>query len=355
MSHHPPNETPVTTERLPGIGRSYELTDLDGDRVSVVLHRGGGRNLFIWSRGDPEPTAVTALNETQARLLALILSGRYDLPAVEVTSPKASDNDGLLSHAGTPLPPAYVRHTQRELDADRFRDAQPTIQGGDDAHDSSRRGAPVPDDALADTVGEPGLLELALALQLIATRLAEMAHGESEVAPNVGDHITASARLSPDRQPEPQPRAMCMPQVRRSARLRAPRPLRWRRGASARSTPTARPAAGWSSTRGVSSLAARASRACDVQRSGVVDAIGDSWDHPSPTNPSRPTFPRLRTDMHSARPSTSASAVTGGSRGGSTILGSIPQHYPFVALPWTRHSGGGPQASTPASTTGFGA
>jgi hypothetical protein len=197
MSHHPPNETPVTTERLPGIGRSYELTDLDGDRVSVVLHRGGGRNLFIWSRGDPEPTAVTALNETQARLLALILSGPHDLPAVEVTSPKASGNDGLLSHAGTPLPPAYVRHTQRELDADGFRDAPPTIHGGDDAHDSSRRAVPVPDDALPDTVGEPGLLELALALQLIATRLAEMAHGESEVAPNVSGHITASARPSP--------------------------------------------------------------------------------------------------------------------------------------------------------------
>ena len=113
MSHHPPNETPVTTERLPGIGRSYELTDLDGDRVSVVLHRGGGRNLFIWSRGDPEPTAVTALNETQARLLALILSGRYDLPAVEVTSPKASDNDGLLSHAGDPAAPS-IRQAHAE-------------------------------------------------------------------------------------------------------------------------------------------------------------------------------------------------------------------------------------------------
>lgn len=37
MSHHPLDETPVTTERFPGIGRSFELTDLDGDRVSVVF------------------------------------------------------------------------------------------------------------------------------------------------------------------------------------------------------------------------------------------------------------------------------------------------------------------------------
>jgi hypothetical protein len=40
MSDERKHENQVRVERLAGIGRSYELLDLEGDRVTVVTHRG---------------------------------------------------------------------------------------------------------------------------------------------------------------------------------------------------------------------------------------------------------------------------------------------------------------------------
>jgi TrkA domain protein len=96
----------LAVEPLPGIGRTYEMTDLDGDRVGVVVHRRGGRNLFIWPAGDTEPAAVAALSDRQARLLALVLCDLGPPSDGEMAGPELNRSDRLLSHAGTPLPPS---------------------------------------------------------------------------------------------------------------------------------------------------------------------------------------------------------------------------------------------------------
>ncbi|MEY2478431.1 MAG: TrkA domain protein [Actinomycetota bacterium] len=66
---------------LPGIGRRYDLGDLDGSRVSVVIHHGGRRDIYLSSGGDSEPS-VLSLNDRQARQLGAILGGAYFQPAV---------------------------------------------------------------------------------------------------------------------------------------------------------------------------------------------------------------------------------------------------------------------------------
>ncbi len=68
----------VKVQELPGIGTRY---DLAGSRVpqrlSVVVHKNGSRELYCFEDASPEPTAVIELDDGQARLLAAVLNGSY--------------------------------------------------------------------------------------------------------------------------------------------------------------------------------------------------------------------------------------------------------------------------------------
>jgi K+/H+ antiporter YhaU regulatory subunit KhtT len=72
----------LTVERLPGVGRRYVLPGRDGQRLSVVIDARGGRHLSIedTDSGHGENAAVR-LNEAQASLLSMILTGTFDLAA----------------------------------------------------------------------------------------------------------------------------------------------------------------------------------------------------------------------------------------------------------------------------------
>jgi TrkA domain protein len=71
---------PAVTERdLPGIGRSYQLDDIEGQPITVVIHHSGRRDLYLGSGGRPTTTSLT---DDQARRLGAILSGAYFRPLV---------------------------------------------------------------------------------------------------------------------------------------------------------------------------------------------------------------------------------------------------------------------------------
>jgi TrkA domain protein len=75
-----PEPIPAVTERdLPGIGRSYRLHDADGQPVTVVIHHGGRRDVYLGPAS--RPTAVS-LTDDQARRLGAILSGAFFRPLV---------------------------------------------------------------------------------------------------------------------------------------------------------------------------------------------------------------------------------------------------------------------------------
>lgn len=71
----------VSEQDLPGIGRRFDLVSSEGDRVSVVIHHSGRRDLYVLQEsGSGRPVTVT-LADDQARRLGAILSGAYFKPA----------------------------------------------------------------------------------------------------------------------------------------------------------------------------------------------------------------------------------------------------------------------------------
>lgn len=60
---------------LPGVGLRYEFNNRDGDRVGVVVHRGGEFEVFVCPAATDPDTArrVFRLNEREAEALAQIL------------------------------------------------------------------------------------------------------------------------------------------------------------------------------------------------------------------------------------------------------------------------------------------
>lgn len=64
----------VTEIRLPGVGVRHEYTTAGGDRVGVLTHRGGRRELLVYDRGDPDRCAMTLhLSADDTRTLADLL------------------------------------------------------------------------------------------------------------------------------------------------------------------------------------------------------------------------------------------------------------------------------------------
>ena len=66
---------------LPGIGHRFDLRDVEGGPVTVVIHHSGRRDLYVLGPGG-EPQASVVLTDAQSRSLGAILSGAYFKPAV---------------------------------------------------------------------------------------------------------------------------------------------------------------------------------------------------------------------------------------------------------------------------------
>lgn len=63
---------------LPGVGVRHEFRSESGDRVSVVTHRGGRREIAMYDRRDPDAcTGVIHLSIDETRLLADLLGATH--------------------------------------------------------------------------------------------------------------------------------------------------------------------------------------------------------------------------------------------------------------------------------------
>jgi TrkA domain protein len=68
--------TEVTETPLPGVGVRHEFTTSAGERVAVLSHRTGRREIAIYDRADPDScSTVLHLNPDDARTLGDILGG----------------------------------------------------------------------------------------------------------------------------------------------------------------------------------------------------------------------------------------------------------------------------------------
>jgi TrkA domain protein len=61
---------------LPGVGTRYEFATRSGDRVGVLVHHTGRRDLLLYDRADPDAcSAAIPLDESDARTMSELLGG----------------------------------------------------------------------------------------------------------------------------------------------------------------------------------------------------------------------------------------------------------------------------------------
>jgi TrkA domain protein len=79
----------ISESNLPGVGRKFQVETLSGDRLTIVIHDDGTRELYHFSRKNLDrPASVLRLSDGEARQIAGIVGGLTyvpkALPATEV-------------------------------------------------------------------------------------------------------------------------------------------------------------------------------------------------------------------------------------------------------------------------------
>ena len=67
----------VHVEELFGIGKRYDIRCSRGQRVSIIVHKDGVRELYLFETEDEDPTAAVRLEESEARKIGAVLGGTY--------------------------------------------------------------------------------------------------------------------------------------------------------------------------------------------------------------------------------------------------------------------------------------
>ena len=68
---------------LPGIGKKFTLELDSGDKLVVVIHSSGEREVFKFTEEGDEPVSVTRLSDEEAHQIGAILAGTYFQPVIE--------------------------------------------------------------------------------------------------------------------------------------------------------------------------------------------------------------------------------------------------------------------------------
>jgi TrkA domain protein len=72
----------VREHDLPGVGKKYAITTNEGDRMTVIIHNTGHREIYHFKKGEDYPFAAIRLQDPEARKLGAILGGAYFQPPV---------------------------------------------------------------------------------------------------------------------------------------------------------------------------------------------------------------------------------------------------------------------------------
>lgn len=94
----------VTETVLPGVGVRHEFTTEDGDRVGVLVHRGGRREVLLYDQRDPDAAAALVLSSEDARTIAELLGASQVSAAVTAVQQQIEGLaiEWLEVHEGSP-------------------------------------------------------------------------------------------------------------------------------------------------------------------------------------------------------------------------------------------------------------
>ncbi len=65
---------------LPGVGKKYAIDTTDGERMTIILHTTGHREIYLFEEGSEFPKAAVRLDDEEARQVGAILSGAFFQP-----------------------------------------------------------------------------------------------------------------------------------------------------------------------------------------------------------------------------------------------------------------------------------
>lgn len=72
----------VKEHDLPGVGKKFALTTNEDERMTVIIHNTGHRELYVFRGREEFPSSAVRLQDAEARMLGAILGGAYFQPAV---------------------------------------------------------------------------------------------------------------------------------------------------------------------------------------------------------------------------------------------------------------------------------
>lgn len=70
----------IKEAELPGLGKKFEMELDNKDKVAVIIHDDGTREVYYFSAGEEDPTAVVTLTDQESRQLGSIIGGSFYQP-----------------------------------------------------------------------------------------------------------------------------------------------------------------------------------------------------------------------------------------------------------------------------------
>jgi TrkA domain protein len=105
----------ISETNLPGVGRKFVVEATSGDRLVIVIHDDGKRELYHFTRKDPDRVAsVVTLSDAEARQVAGIVGGLTYVPKALPTSEVVLE-DLVLEWFTIPEGAACAGRTIRDL------------------------------------------------------------------------------------------------------------------------------------------------------------------------------------------------------------------------------------------------